>query len=65
MIIHALNNGLILILVNKPEWFGWLKISMAETKFVPWSWTITAGAVMALGLWLIKPRTVPAPDNPV
>jgi len=53
MIVHAVNNGLIAVLVHTNATF-W-GISIAEIQFVPWSLTAGALAVMAVGLLLIRP----------
>lgn len=55
MIVHALNNGLILILVNHEALLKRLNLSIDDLQFVPWSWTLGALAVMAMGLVLIAP----------
>jgi sodium transport system permease protein len=52
MIVHAVNNGLIAVLVhtNATIW----GISIAEVQFVPWALTAGALAVMITGLLLIR-----------
>lgn len=52
MIVHAVNNGLIAVLVHTNATF-W-GISIAEVQFVPWTFTAGALAVMIVGLILIR-----------
>ena len=52
MIVHAVNNGLIATLVHFSVDAEW---GLREMKFVPWSLTFGALAVLAVGLALIAP----------
>ena len=52
MIVHAVNNGLIAVLVHSNATF-W-GISISEVQFVPWALTAVALAVMIVGLFLIR-----------
>lgn len=57
MIVHAVNNGLIATLVHFSVDAEW---GLMEMKFVPWSLTFGALAVLAVGLALIAPpRSTP------
>jgi sodium transport system permease protein len=52
MLIHALNNGLIAVLVYHEALAN--RLHLAEMTAVPWSITLAAAAVMALGLSLLR-----------
>jgi len=59
MIVHALNNGLIILMLYKGS--DWFKISLDDMDTVPVSWAAGALVVTAVGLWLIAPRRDPKP----
>jgi sodium transport system permease protein len=54
MIVHALNNGLIILLLYKGS--DWFNISLDDMDTVPVSWAAGALVVTGIGLWLISPR---------
>jgi len=47
MVVHVLNNGLIVVLVH-------LGSELEETDILPWSYTLVALGVMAAGIWLLR-----------
>ena len=51
--IHMLNNGLIATLVHSETVAG--RLNLQQITVVPWSWTILAAFVVAMGLWLLRP----------
>jgi sodium transport system permease protein len=53
MLVHALNNGLIATLVYHEALAN--RLHVTEMTAVPWSVTFGAAAVMAVGLWLLRP----------
>ena len=59
MIIHAINNSLLVTLVHVPELAK--KLGMNDLEYVPWSWSLGMGLVTCLGMVLIF-RDKPEPE---
>jgi sodium transport system permease protein len=61
MLIHALNNGLIatLVYLESTGTGGGSRLQLEKMTVVPWSWTLIAAGVMALGLFLLRPASPP------
>ena len=60
MIIHAINNSLLVTVLHKPEWAK--KWGFSEMTYVPWSWGFGLASVMGLGLFLVA-RSSSAEDK--
>lgn len=62
ILIHALNNGLIATAVYFDPIAN--RLDLEHLTMVPWSWTIIAATVAALGLWLLRPLADVSPSPP-
>lgn len=51
MIIHAINNSLLVTLVHVPDLAK--KLGMTDLEYVPWSWSLGMGLVTCVGMFLI------------
>ncbi|MBI1841981.1 MAG: CPBP family intramembrane metalloprotease [Verrucomicrobia bacterium] len=60
MIIHAINNSLLVTVLHKPEWFK--KWGFSEMTYVPWSWGFGLASVMGLGMFFVARS---GPKDPV
>ncbi len=65
MVIHAINNGLLVTFVHVPD-LG-KKLGMAELEYVPLSWSLGLALVTGIGVLLIvrgTPHSPPPDDQP-
>ena len=52
MIIHAINNSLLVTLLHQPE-LG-KRLGFGEMTIVPWSWTLGTLVLTSIGIWLVR-----------